>query len=123
MPRRCALPRRRLTPSTLGCAFLKPLTWKEDTVGWMEPEASWAARGSVAGMTSVMIRTPPDSVTVVAITCRGPGMGVGLCLVHVWSAVSLMGTSHTPSCAPCAILRPVPHLAWLVLLLLVSWEI
>lgn len=36
----------------------------------MELEASWAARGSVAGMTSVMILMPPDSVTVVAaITC------------------------------------------------------
>lgn len=40
----------------------------------MELEASWAARGSVAGMTSVMILMPPDSVTVVAaIACGQSG--------------------------------------------------
>lgn len=42
----------------------------------MELEASWAARGSVAGMTSVMILTPPESVTVVAaIACGQSGAG------------------------------------------------
>lgn len=69
--------RRDLTPSNLGCALLKPLTWNEDTVGagGTELEASWAARGSVAGMTSVMILTPPESVTVAAIACGQSGAG------------------------------------------------
>lgn len=54
-----------LTPNTLGCAFRKPCVWNEVLAGAWEPEASWAARGSVAGITSVMILTLPASVTVV----------------------------------------------------------
>lgn len=89
---------RGLTPSSLGCDFLKPLTWNEDTVGagGTELEASWAARGSVAGMTSVMILTPPESVTVAAIACgqSGAGEAVG------WGPGDTLWYSPAPHLAP-----------------------
>lgn len=63
-----------LTPNTLGCALRKPRVWNAVLAGAGagEPEASWAARGSVAGITSVMILTLPASVTVVAAMAWEP---------------------------------------------------
>lgn len=74
-----------LTPNTLGCALRKPRVWNAVLAGAgaREPEASWAARGSVAGITSVMILTLPASVTVVAAMAWEPAReaeGIPRCL-------------------------------------------
>lgn len=97
-----------LTPNTLGRALWNARVWSEVLAGagaW-ELRASWAARGSVAGISSVMILTLPASVTVVAAMARGAeGIPSGC----------LPPPPLPPQHGPCAVQNPRPGRAGLPL--------